>query len=361
MTLDLRADPVDWNSMAGWKRLASMGLLVCLTIPMLAASGLAVPLPSVVYRVAVGVAERTQAVAGRVPGFDAVVTETKQVARRGTIRFSAEELAVAARPGGAASSADGAAASGDKNRAGQPRRASRPTGRPVRGPSAMRRGATRARPLPARLASPVQAEADGSRPAAAPESENPPASDSPARDERPQVKRDHAPAADPGGPATAHRNPPETRTPRDEPRANPPKDEPRNTPGAGPAPPAPPTPAPPPVTLPPVPVTPPIDPLPDPLPLTPKAQLEAIAAELREIAGNGDDDGGRVAQAVDKVESAVERLEKSPPDNQGAVGDIKNAIQKLDAALDDGEIDLATRTLFVTRLNAVSAQLKGTS
>jgi hypothetical protein len=103
---------------------------------------------------------------------------------------------------------------------------------------------------------------------------------------------------------------------------------------------------------------PPIDPLPEPVPLPPKAELEEIAAQLREIADKHDDGGGRVGQALEKVESAIERLEKTPPDNQGAVGDIKNAVQKLDAALTDGEIDVVQRTGFVTRLNAVSQQLK---
>jgi hypothetical protein len=333
--------------MAGRKRLALMGLMVCLPIPLLAASGLAVPLPSVVYRVAVGVAERTQAVAVRVPGFEAVVTETKQVARRGTIRFSAEELAVAAKPSGGVTSAT-------EDRPNRTRRAPRAAGRAVHRSAAPRRVA---RPLSVRRVSPVAAEPElGTRAVAAPANrETPRASEETARAERAPAKKDSVPAAEvPGGDATTSpRHPPETKTApqRDEPRTSPPKQEPKNTPGPSTAPPPPPPP-----------VTPPIDPLPDPLPLTPKAQLEAIAAELRQIAGTGDDDdGGRVGQAVEKVESAVERLEKTPPDKQGAVGDIKNAVQKLDAALSDGEIDVAQRTLFVTRLNAVSQQLKGGS
>jgi hypothetical protein len=195
----------------------------------------------------------------------------------------------------------------------------------------------------------------GARAVAAPENpETPRASDRPAREERAPVKKDSVPAEDPGGGSTVGpRHPPETRTAL-------PREEPKNTPGTGPAAPAPPTPVPPPASVPPLPAAPPpIDPLPDPVSLTPKAQLDAIAAELREIAGTHDDDGGRVGQAVEKVESAVARLEKTPPDNQGAIGDIKNAVQKLDAALAEGEINVAERTLFVTRLNAVSQELKG--
>jgi hypothetical protein len=333
--------------MTAWKRLALMGVMVCLPIPMLAASGLAVPLPSVVYRVAVGVAERTQAVAVRVPGFEAVVAETKQVARRGTIRFSAEELAAAAERRRAVASASEA-------RPQRTRLTPRPAGRSIH-----RTAATRgrvARPRPARPVASAEPESEHGRTVAAP-AESGEATNAPepeAREERASMKKDPVAVDDPGG---AARHAPETKPaqPRDEARTTPTREEPRNTPATGSAPPPPPPPASPPASLPPLPVTPPTD----PLPLTPKAQLEAIAAELREIAGKHDDgDGGRVGQAVEKVESAVERLEKSPPDNQGAVGDIKNAVQKLDAALAEGEINIAQRTLFVTRLNAVSAQLK---
>jgi hypothetical protein len=81
-------------------------MIVCLPVPMLAASGLAVPLPAIVYRVAVGVAERTQEVAEAVPGFDAVVAETTEAPRRGTIKLSAEELAAAQSASGAAAHED---------------------------------------------------------------------------------------------------------------------------------------------------------------------------------------------------------------------------------------------------------------
>jgi hypothetical protein len=68
---------------------------VCLPVPTLAASGLAVPLPAIVYRVAVALAERTQEVAVRVPGFGAVVAETTDSPRLGTIEPSAQERAAA--------------------------------------------------------------------------------------------------------------------------------------------------------------------------------------------------------------------------------------------------------------------------
>jgi hypothetical protein len=93
LILDARTGSADWPSLRGWQRLLLTSLIVCLPVPMLAASGLAVPLPPVVYRVAVGLAERTQAVAVRLPGFEAVVAETTEPPRRGTIKLSAQELA----------------------------------------------------------------------------------------------------------------------------------------------------------------------------------------------------------------------------------------------------------------------------
>ena len=102
LTLDSRNGSADWPSLPGWQRLFLTTLIVCLPVPMLAASGLAVPLPSVVYRVAVGLAERTQAVAVSVPGFEAVVAETTETPRHGLIRLSAHERAAAASASGAA-------------------------------------------------------------------------------------------------------------------------------------------------------------------------------------------------------------------------------------------------------------------
>jgi hypothetical protein len=332
--------------MAGWKRFVLMGLMVSLPVPLFAASGLAMPLPSIVYRVAVGVAERTQAVALGVPGFEAVVAETKEVARRGTIRLSPEELALAGAPARpATSSAEARPRKTDRSGrfAGGSLHRSRLTKKFTPRMAPLERvGATDAEPKhkSRKVAAPDPPEA---RQATAPHSE------------RPREKREPVPVDGPSGGSNANPSHPTEPTP------NPPKEEPKGGPGGGPPPPppppapAPPPPAPPPPSLPPLPVTPSVDPHPDPLTLTPKAQLHGIAADLREIVNARGAD--RVAQALEKVESAIERLEKSPPDNQGAVGDIKNAVQKLDAAKAEGEISLAERTLFVTRLNAVSQLL----
>jgi hypothetical protein len=107
-------------------------------------------------------------------------------------------------------------------------------------------------------------------------------------------------------------------------------------------------------------VSPPIDPSPEPLPLTPAAQLEGIEADLREIVVERQKNHrvDRVKQTIERVESALSQLAETPPDNDGAVGDIRNAVQKLDAALVESEITLTEHTSFVTRLKAVSLLLK---
>jgi hypothetical protein len=114
----------------------------------------------------------------------------------------------------------------------------------------------------------------------------------------------------------------------------------------------------PPPPLPPTPL-PAVDPLPGPSSLTPEGQLESIADDLREIvaARGGTSGGDRVEQALDKVESASGRLASTVPDNEGAIGDIRNAIQKLDDALEEGGISFLEHTDLVTRLREVSALL----
>ena len=310
--------------MAGWKRLALMGVLVALPIPTFAASGLAVPLPGVVYRAAAGIAERTQAVAVQVPGLGAVVSETTEVARRGTIRLSADELAAPSPPADSPPSpaADGSDVTKTKRLAVR---------RSVRSPRARVRRAAPAGPAArvSRSAAPAPVSSEPQR-----------ASDQPASGQKPTETRPS------GQPAPSAATPAQSTDTR-------PKGE---TPGAPTTPPPAPPPPSPPASLPPLPVIPPADLPPAPVPVTPKAQLQAIADELLELAEARD--AHRVEQAWENVDSAVERLAKSPPDKSGAIGDIKNAVQKLDAALADGEISLVERTLYVTRLNAVSQLLK---
>ena len=336
LTLDSRTDSADWHSLAGWKRLALMGAMVCLPVPMLAASGLAVPLPAIVYRAAAGVAEQTQAVTVRVPGLGAFVSETTQVARRGAIRLAPEEVAEAAPASkhtvDTARPRDGARRERivhGRNRSPAPKKLE------LRARPRQATSARRDRSLPA---------AQGGAEPESPQSSGPAHSD-PALDHAP--KRPEPPT---GGSA------PDAPIPPPEVKVDPPTIDPAKVP-----PPPPPTQPPPPPSPPPVAVTPPsVSTPPAPVPLTPKAQLEGIADDLDDLieASPGTRRADRLEQVVDKVESAIAQLEETPPDNEGAVGDIRNATQKLDAALVEGVITPAERTLFVTRLNAVSAQLK---
>ena len=89
LTLDARIG-VD-----GWQKLVLLGALVFLPVPVLTASGLAVPIPSLVYQVASGLATRTQAIVVQLPGFEAVVADEGTKAREGLIRRSAAELPAA--------------------------------------------------------------------------------------------------------------------------------------------------------------------------------------------------------------------------------------------------------------------------
>jgi hypothetical protein len=59
MTFGLRQDPADVFG-SGWQKLL-LGAALCLPVPTFAVSGLAVPLPSAVYRVAAGIVGQTQA------------------------------------------------------------------------------------------------------------------------------------------------------------------------------------------------------------------------------------------------------------------------------------------------------------
>ena len=88
MTLTLR-DP---GLSTGRQKLA-LAAIVCLPVPVLAGSGLAIPLPPVVYRVAVAVADGAHVVAVRLPGVGAVVEDATEAPRAGKIKLAARELA----------------------------------------------------------------------------------------------------------------------------------------------------------------------------------------------------------------------------------------------------------------------------
>jgi hypothetical protein len=333
LTSDLRADTVDWHSMAGWKRLVLMGLMVAVPVPLFAASGLAVPLPPVVYRVAVGIAESTHAVAVRVPGLGTVEAESTHVARAGAITFSAQELA------SGAARAPKAHASKIQRRgpaAGRAERGARTALRPE--PRATRVGIVSRRNVPEFEFAKVAAPAARHKPR-----ESPRGRSEPAHEKNKPVIAGEPRAGTPADPGHLT-----------EPKVSPPKEEAKTNPKPTPPPPL--APSPPPA----LPVTTPVEPIADAVHLTPAAQLEKIADDLRGLAEKspGTRRAERIRQVLDKVESARARLEQTPPDNQGAVGDIRNAVQKLDAAFLEGVITLLEHTDFKTRLKAVSLLLE---
>jgi hypothetical protein len=69
ISLEVRCGPADWAVVTGWQKLL-LGLAFFLPIPMLAMSGLALPLPAAVYRAATAFVESTQ-------GFAGVLTEKR--------------------------------------------------------------------------------------------------------------------------------------------------------------------------------------------------------------------------------------------------------------------------------------------
>src|SRR3712207_6224779 len=71
-----------------------LALLVCLPVPALAGTGLAPPLPNVVYRVAVALAEQTHVVVVQLPGLGAI-EETTAAPLGGTIKHTPAERAAA--------------------------------------------------------------------------------------------------------------------------------------------------------------------------------------------------------------------------------------------------------------------------
>jgi hypothetical protein len=57
----------DWAIVTGWQKLL-LGFALCLPVPALSVSGLALPLPSAVYRLAVAIVESTESLAGALTG-----------------------------------------------------------------------------------------------------------------------------------------------------------------------------------------------------------------------------------------------------------------------------------------------------
>jgi hypothetical protein len=394
------------QSMAAWKRLVLTGLVVSLPVPALAASGLAVPLPSIVYRVAVGVAERTQAVAVGLPGFEAVVPGTAREVRHGAIRLSADELqtasAPAAKPRPATTSAptevegslrvepDGATAEAARvvasNDPAEPRnitrrRAATPTAPPEAGPTphVPESGATAAPvPLERSAVKPIEkAHADAAPAAKRSHDPKDPSSDRAerVREPNPGQRKEEPNSAPPGlsGEGPGQRKEEPKSTPPGSPGLGSPgpkaRPQPPATPPPPPLPPPPPAVAPPPPSaivppppLPPIAVPPPLDSVPALEPETPEALLEAIAADLQTHVdlSSGSSGPQRVAAALERVEDARAKLaDPLRPDTKGALGQISNATQKLDQAIGVGELGFEEGTELINRLNAVAQLIEG--
>jgi hypothetical protein len=94
VTAELRHEAA-WGLARGRQKLA-LGLAVCLPIPVLAMSGLAVPLPSAVYRVAVAIVQSTE---GLARAFTGTEEETRVLStRRGSVAISPQRQRSGASP-----------------------------------------------------------------------------------------------------------------------------------------------------------------------------------------------------------------------------------------------------------------------
>ena len=65
----------------------------------------------------------------------------------------------------------------------------------------------------------------------------------------------------------------------------------------------------------------------------------------------------KVEGANDSLQTALEELDKTPPDNRAAVGNIEGAVGDLEAAVNDGLLDPAQGTQLMDELAGVARQL----
>jgi hypothetical protein len=86
-------------------------------VPVFAGTGLALPLPSVVYRLAVATAARTEAVAVQLSGFNVVTAQDAASARLGTIRLTESERDAAGSTADPTPTGPGSAGPASKNTA----------------------------------------------------------------------------------------------------------------------------------------------------------------------------------------------------------------------------------------------------
>ena len=87
--------------------------------------------------------------------------------------------------------------------------------------------------------------------------------------------------------------------------------------------------------------------------------LDQVIEDLQEIINDnpGTPLADKLADAIASVETALEELNKEPPDNQAAVGNLEGAVGSIcDAVLDEG-LDAAQGTQLMDDLAGVAMQL----
>ncbi len=92
--------------------------------------------------------------------------------------------------------------------------------------------------------------------------------------------------------------------------------------------------------------------------LTPQEQIEGVIDKLQNIVDSDTPAAGKAADAIAKLQTALDGLNKTPPDNQAALGNIEGAVGDLEAAsgLDSAQDD-PTLTDCMDQLAGIAQQL----
>ena len=93
--------------------------------------------------------------------------------------------------------------------------------------------------------------------------------------------------------------------------------------------------------------------------LTPEQQLTTTNDALQDIVNSnpGTPLADKIQDVSDKVQTALDELAKTPPDNQAAMGGIEGAVGDLEAAVNDGLLGIAQGTQLLDQLTAVARQM----
>jgi hypothetical protein len=92
---------------------------------------------------------------------------------------------------------------------------------------------------------------------------------------------------------------------------------------------------------------------------TPAQATEDVIDELGNLveADPGSPLADKLGDVIDKLQTALDELNKTPPDNQAAVGAIEGAVGDVEAAVKDGLLDAAQGTEIMDELAGVARQL----